>query len=66
MHTDLPWRDYLTDDERAIIESADAAKLAWQALNDRRAGVVNRACQRARYALGRRGGTRRQVVEAET
>lgn len=51
----LPWRDYLTAEERAIIEQADAAKASWQALNDRRAGIVNRAIQRARYALGRRG-----------
>lgn len=51
----LPWRDYLTDEERAVIEQADAAKIAWQAFNDRRAGIVNRAIQRARYALGRRG-----------
>lgn len=51
----LPWRDYLTDDERVIIEQAEAAKVTWQALNDRRAGIVNRAIQRARYALGRRG-----------
>ena len=55
MNTELPWRDYLTDEERVIIEQADAAKVTWQALNDRRAGIVNRAIQRARYALGRRG-----------
>lgn len=56
MNTDLPWRDYLTDEERIIINQADAAKVVWQALNDRRAGIVNRAIQRARYSLGRRGG----------
>lgn len=50
----LNWRDYLTDEERAIIAQADEDKLRWQASNDRRAGIVNRAIQRARYAAAKR------------
>ena len=64
-HDTIPWRDYLTDDERALIERADAAKLVWQAANDRRAGIVNRAIQRARYALGLRGNATRQPASDE-
>ena len=50
------WRDYLTDDEALIVGQAEDAKDVWQALRDRRAGIVNRATQRMRYALGLRGG----------
>jgi hypothetical protein len=45
-----PWRDYLTDDERATLARADAAKAAWQKLNKGRAEIQNRALQRAKYA----------------
>lgn len=48
------WRDYLTPDERDTLDQADVAKLHWQTLNGTRAGIVNRAIQRMRYALGRR------------
>ena len=44
-----PWRDYLTDDERAILAKADAAKAKWQRLNLARASITNRAIQRAKY-----------------
>ena len=62
MNAELPWRDFLNDEERAIIDQADAAKVTWQALNDRRAAIVNRAVQRARYALGRRGNHASEVA----
>jgi hypothetical protein len=44
-----PWRDFLTDDERRILESADAAKAEWKKLNAERAAITNRAIQRAKY-----------------
>ncbi len=53
MSEPLSWRDYLTEDERAIIEAGDAAKEEWQCLNLPRAGIVNRAIARARYAAKR-------------
>jgi hypothetical protein len=43
----LPWRDFLTDDERDILAKADAAKAEWLRLNASRAGIVNRAIHRA-------------------
>lgn len=45
-----PWRDFLTDDERATLEQADAAKAVWLSLNKERALITNRAIQRAIYA----------------
>ena len=50
----LPWRDYLTPEEAATIAAADASKTEWQRLNAARAGIVNRAIQRAKYKLGLR------------
>jgi hypothetical protein len=49
------WRDYLTEQEREVLDQIVIVRKALQALNDRRPGIVNRAIQRARYALGRRG-----------
>lgn len=46
-----PWRDYLTDEEAAKLAAADAAKAEWERLNVERAAIVNRAIQRAKYAL---------------
>ncbi len=46
----IPWRDHLRPEECAIIEAGDAAKAEWQRLNMPRAGIVNRAIRRARYA----------------
>lgn len=43
------WRAYLTAEERAILAAADKAKVAWQELNKQRAGIANRAIQRAKY-----------------
>lgn len=45
----LPWRDFLTEDERAILATADAAKTAWLELNRERAAITNRAIHRAKY-----------------
>ena len=44
------WRDYLTDDEAEILAAADKAKAEWMKLNQQRAGIQNRAIQRAKYA----------------
>lgn len=44
------WREFLTADEKAILKTADRAKAAWLALNKQRAGITNRAIQRAKYA----------------
>lgn len=44
------WRDYLTTDEAQAIARADEAKKQWEVLNKERAGIVNRAIQRAKYA----------------
>lgn len=48
------WRDYLTADEAQTIANADEAKKQWEALNKERAGIVNRAIQRAKYANKKR------------
>lgn len=44
------WRSYLTLEEAATLQAADRAKAAWQKLNKERAGITNRAIQRAKYA----------------
>ncbi len=44
------WRSYLTADELAVLAKADKAKAAWLKLNKERAGITNRAIQRAKYA----------------
>ena len=44
------WRAYLTADELVVLERADRAKAAWLKLNKERAGITNRAIQRAKYA----------------
>jgi hypothetical protein len=44
------WRDYLTAEELAILAAADKAKAVWLKLNKERAGITNRAIQRAKYA----------------
>jgi hypothetical protein len=45
-----PWRKFLTEEERKILRAADAAKSEWTKLNRNRAGITNRAIQRAKYA----------------
>lgn len=45
-----PWRDFLTDEERAEMAAADAAKAKWQRLNRGRVAIQNRALQRAKNA----------------
>jgi len=45
-----PWRKYLTDAERKTLRKADRAKKAWEALNQSRALITNRAIHRAIYA----------------
>lgn len=45
-----PWRDFLTVDEQDILAAADRAKAEWQRLNQARAGITNRAIQRAKHA----------------
>lgn len=45
----IPWREHLTDEERAAIEAGDRATEAAKAANATRAGIVNRAIQRAKY-----------------
>ncbi len=52
----LDWRKYLTPEEREVIRKVDKAKREWRILNAVRAGIVNRAIQRAKYraAAGRR------------
>lgn len=44
------WRAHLTADELAVLNAADKAKAAWLKLNKERAGITNRAIQRAKYA----------------
>ena len=44
-----PWRDFLTPDEKGIIEKAESAKLKWLELNKGRHGIANRAGRRAIY-----------------
>lgn len=48
-----PWRDFLTEAERNVLARADAAKAEWKRLNAERAGIANRALQRAKAAAGR-------------
>lgn len=43
------WRSFLTDEEARILAAADAAKAEWQRLNESRAGITNRAIQRAKH-----------------
>lgn len=43
-----PWRKYLTEEERDVIAQADAARRVWTILNAHRAGIQNRATQRAK------------------
>lgn len=44
------WKSFLTVEEKAVLTTADKAKKAWQKLNKERAGITNRAIQRAKYA----------------
>lgn len=44
------WRSFLTADELAVLAAVDEAKKTWQKLNKERAGITNRAIQRAKYA----------------
>lgn len=44
------WRTHLTAEELATLDAADKAKSAWLKLNKERAGITNRAIQRAKYA----------------
>lgn len=43
------WRDFLTEEEKTTLSAADAAKREWLKLNKERAGITNRAIQRAKY-----------------
>lgn len=49
------WRSFLTPEEKAVLTTADKAKTAWLKLNKERAGITNRAIQRAKYAAAQRG-----------
>jgi hypothetical protein len=49
------WRAWLTLEELAVLTAADKAKAAWLKLNKERAGITNRAIQRAKYAAGSAG-----------
>jgi hypothetical protein len=44
------WRAFLTAEEKAVLVNADRAKAAWLKLNKERAGITNRAIQRAIYS----------------
>jgi hypothetical protein len=44
------WRSFLTSEEKEVLVAADRAKGAWLKLNKERAGITNRAIQRAKYA----------------
>ena len=44
------WRDYLTAEEAEEVVNADRLKAAWRQANRTRAGIVNRAVNRAKYA----------------
>lgn len=55
------WREHLTIEELAILRAADKAKAAWLKLNKERAGITNRAIQRAKYAA-RSGQTSKTAV----
>ncbi len=46
-----PWRDFLTEDEKRVLQAADEAKSKWEKLNASRAGITNRAIQRAKHRL---------------
>jgi len=46
----MTWRDYLTEEEAAIVAASDDAKAAWQRTVAQRAFIMNRAIQRKRYA----------------
>lgn len=46
----LPWRDFLTTEERAELAHADSLKVQWLSANRSRAGIQNRAIHRAKYA----------------
>ena len=48
------WRDHLTDSERELLDKADTLKAEWLLANAVRAGIVNRAIHRARYAASKR------------
>lgn len=50
----LPWRDHLTAEEREMIEAGDRATAAARMANAARAGIVNRAIQRAKYREGQK------------
>ena len=52
------WRDYLTPEERLLVERIDTAKSLWLALRATRATIVNRAVKRAAYAAGKLPTTR--------
>ena len=54
MTTNATWRDYLTDEERAVIQAGEDAKAEWERLNAPRAGIINRCIQRMRYAARKR------------
>ena len=45
----IDWRKHLTPEERATVQEADQAKIAWLRLSPVRAMIVNRAIQRAKY-----------------
>ena len=49
----MTWRDYLTEEEAAIVMASDEAKAKWQETVAERAFIMNRAIQRKRYAEGR-------------
>jgi cell division protein FtsL len=42
------WRSFLTADEARTLAAAEAAKSEWKRLNVERAGITNRAIQRAK------------------
>ena len=44
------WQDFLTTDERATVDRAEAAKIEWKRLRDVRADIASRAMQRAKAA----------------
>lgn len=44
------WKSCLTAEEKATLDAAAKAKAQWQKLNKERAGITNRALQRAKYA----------------
>jgi hypothetical protein len=49
-----PWRDFLTAAEANTLARADSAKAEWKRLNAERAGITNRAIQRAKAAGARK------------